>query len=210
MFFKNRKDAGIQLAHLLKEYIGQDVVVFALPRGGIIPAEEIANLLHAPLSLIMAHKIGHPFQPEYAIAAISESGHLVGSSDELGAANEEWLKHKKIKEMEEIKRKRQLFLGDKNDIPLEGKIALIVDDGVATGLTMQAGILELRDRNPKKIIVVVPVVPRSTATRLKNMADDLVAVEIPDDNEYRGFVGAYYDEFYQVEDAEVIRILKRY
>jgi predicted phosphoribosyltransferase len=210
MYFKNRKDAGIQLAHLLKEYIGQEVVVFALPRGGIIPAEEIANFLHAPLSLILAHKIGHPFQPEYAIAAISESGHLVGSSAELHAANEAWLERAKMKEMEEIKRKRKIYLADKKDIPLEGKIAMIVDDGVATGLTMQVGILELRDRNPKKIIVVVPVVPRSTATRLQNMADDLVAVEIPDDYEFRGAVGAYYDEFYQVEDAEVIKILKRH
>jgi putative phosphoribosyl transferase len=210
MYFKNRQDAGIQLAHLLEDYIGKDVVVFALPRGGIIPAEEIATFLHAPLSLILAHKIGHPFQPEYAIAAVSESGHLVGSSAELDAAGEEWLEQAKMKEMEEIKRKRKLYLSDKKDIPLEGKIAMIVDDGVATGLTMQAGILELRDRNPKKIIVVVPVAPRSTATKLKNMADDLVAVEIPDDNEFRGFVGAYYDEFYQVEDAEVIRILRKY
>ncbi|MBA3603996.1 MAG: phosphoribosyl transferase [Parachlamydiaceae bacterium] len=210
MYFKNRQDAGRQLALLLKKYIGQDTVVFALPRGGIVPADEIAIFLNAPLSLILAHKIGHPYQPEYAIAAISERGHLVGSSRELDLVNEVWLEHTKIKEMEEIKRKRKFYLVGKKDILLEGKIALIVDDGVATGLTMQAGILELRDRNPKKIIVVIPVVPRSTATKLQSMADDVVAVEIPDDKEFRGSVGAYYDEFYQVEDAEVIRILKKY
>ena len=101
-------------------------------------------------------------------------------------------------------------LADKKEISLENKIAIIVDDGVATGLTMQAGIMELRDRNPLKIIAAVPVAPRTTAHLLENLADGLVAVEIPDDYEFRGSVGAYYDEFDQVEDAEVIKILKNY
>lgn len=210
MYFKDRRDAGKQLCQLLEKYKGQEVVVFGLPRGGVILADEIAKFLNAPLDLILAHKIGHPYQPEYAIAAISERGHLVGLSRGLDSISETWLDHAKLREIEEIKRKRQLYLANKEQISLENKIALIVDDGIATGLTMEAGILELRDRKPKEIIVVVPVVPRSTANLLKELADDVVAVSIPDDFEFRGSVGSYYDTFYQVEDDEVIAILKNY
>lgn len=210
MYFKNRHDAGRQLCLLLEKYKGQEVVVFALPRGGVVLADEIAKFLKAPLDLVLAHKIGHPYQPEYAIAAISESGHLVGSSRGLDSVSEIWLETAKLKEIEEIKRKRRVYLGGKKTISVDNKIVLIVDDGIATGLTMQAGILELRDRNPKEIIVVVPVAPRTTANLLKEMADDLVAVSIPDDFEFMGSVGSYYETFNQVEDTEVIAILKSY
>src|ERR1700741_4776504 len=102
MYFKDRQDAGKQLCLLLEKYKSQKVVVFALPRGGVVIADEIAKFLHAPLDLILAHKIGHPYQPEYAIAAISESGHLVGSSHGLESIDKIWLENAKKVEIEEI------------------------------------------------------------------------------------------------------------
>jgi putative phosphoribosyl transferase len=206
MRFKNRVDAGKQLSQLLAKYKGNDVVVFALPRGGVVVADEIAKSLHAPLGLIFAHKIGHPYQPEYAIAAVSEGGHIVGSAREMSAVGEAWLEKEKAHQIAEIKRKRLAYLNGKKDLPVEDKVAILVDDGIATGLTMQVGIQELKDRKPKKIVVAVPVAPSSTAALMKTMADEFVGTEI-EEGYFLGAVGAYYDDFSQVEDEEVIEIL---
>lgn len=207
MFFKNRQDAGRQLSLLLKEYKNTPVVVYALPRGGVVVAAEISRFLNAPLDLIFARKIGHPYQPEYAIAAISESGHLMGSSREpLLSFGNEWLEREKANQMKEIKRRREKYLKARKEISVQNKIAILVDDGIATGLTMQVGIKELKDRHPKKIVVAVPVAPKRTASLIKEMVDDYVGIEI-DDADFLGAVGAYYEEFKQVEDEEVIEIL---
>lgn len=207
MFFKNRQDAGRRLSQLLKKYEGEDIIVYALPRGGVTVAAEIAKFLHAPLELLFAHKIGHPYQPEYAIAAVSESGHVIGSPDELLSLGDVWLEREKEHQLKEIKRKRELYLKGRKEISVKGKIAIIVDDGIATGLTMQVGIKELKGNHPKKIVVAVPVAPKNTADAIKKMVDDFVGIEIADN--FLGAVGAYYDEFNQVEDREVIDILKQ-
>ncbi|MCE5293869.1 MAG: hypothetical protein LLF94_04580 [Chlamydiales bacterium] len=207
MFFKNRQDAGRQLSQQLKKYKNTPVVVYALPRGGVAVAAEIAKFLHAPLDLIFAHKIGHPYQLEYAIGAISESGHMIEpSKDLLRSFGSEWLEGEKANQIQQIKRKREKYLKGRNESSVENKVAILVDDGIATGLTMQAGIKELRDRHPKKIVVAVPVAPKSGANLIKTLADDFVGVEI-DDYDFLGAVGAYYEEFDQVEDEEVIEIL---
>lgn len=207
MFFKNRQEAGRQLSQLLKEYKNTPSVVYALPRGGVAVAVEISKFLHAPIDLIFAHKIGYPHQPEYAIAAISESGHMVGPTQELiSSLGNEWLEQQKAHQINEIKRKREKYLKERKKISVENKIAILVDDGIATGLTMQAGIDELKDHHPKKIVVAVPVSPKSTAKLIKAMVDDFVGIEI-DDCDFLGAVGAYYEVFNQIEDEEVIRIL---
>lgn len=206
VYFKDRRDAGRQLGHLLEKYKDHEVVVYGLPRGGVVVAEEIANFLHAPLDLIFAHKIGHPYQPEYAIAAVSESGHLVGASHELLTVGEVWLEKAKKHQLEEMARRRTAYLGGKKDQPSKDKIAILVDDGIATGLTMQVAIKELQGRHPKKIVVAVPVSPLRTAQLLQALGTEVVAIEIPEDYKFLGAVGAYYDEFYQVEDDEVISI----
>lgn len=208
MFFKNRQEAGRQLSQLLIKYKNTPVVIYALPRGGVSVAVEIARFLHAPMDLIFAHKITHPYQPEYAIAAVSESGHMIEPSEELCLSfGNEWLKHQKTHQMNEIKRKREKYLKGRKDLSVENKIAILVDDGMATGLTMQVGISELKDRHPKKIIVAVPIAPKSTANLIKKMVDDFVGIEI-DDEDFLGAVGAYYEEFNQVQDEEVIEIFK--
>lgn len=208
MFFRDRQDAGSQLAQqLLKKYKNTDVVVYALPRGGVVVAEEISKYLHAPIDLIFAHKIGHPYQPEYAIAAVSEGGHIIGPSPEILLSIEpEWLEREKEHQVNEIKRKRERYLKGRKEISVENKIAILVDDGIATGLTMQVGIKELRDHHPKKIVVAVPVAPKSVASLIRAMVDDYVGIEI-DDYNFLGAVGAYYNEFNQVEDEEVVNIL---
>ncbi|CCB87070.1 putative phosphoribosyl transferase Rv0571c/MT0597 [Parachlamydia acanthamoebae UV-7] len=207
--FKDRHDAGRQLAELLEKYKDKDVIVYALPRGGVVIAEEIAKFLHASLDLIFAHKIGHPYQEEYAIAAISEHGLIVEASDELRFVDKKWFEKEKERQVLEMKRRRALYLKNIPKKSAKDKIAIIVDDGIATGLTMQAGIKELKSNQPKKIIAAVPVSPKSTAQLLASMVDEFVAIEIPPDGQFLGAVGAYYDEFYQVEDQEVIDILSQ-
>lgn len=207
MIFKNRCDAGKQLCKLLAKYQGQEVVIYAIPRGGVAVAEPLANYLAAPIDLLLCHKIGHPYQPEYAIAAVSESGHVIGNSQEIMSIDQNWFQNEKKRQVEEIKRKRKAYLKERAPIPLQGKIAIIVDDGIATGLTMQVGILELKDRCPKKIIVAVPVAPKSTADLIKKNVNEFIAIEVPSDGTFLGAVGAYYDEFYQVDDDEVIATL---
>lgn len=210
MFFKNRLAAGQQLCPFLARYKDEDSIVYAIPRGGVIVAEPIAKFLNAPMDLLLAHKIGHPTQPEYAIAAVSESGLLIGNAHELSSVNQEWLQNAKKQQMQEIKRKREKYFQERGEIPLKGKIAIIVDDGIATGLTMQVGIKELKERHPKKIVVAVPVAPQSTASVIKTMANDFVAIVIPENYQFLGSVGSYYEEFDQVEDEEVIEILNTY
>lgn len=208
MFFKDRLDAGRQLCKLLEKYKNQSAVVYAIPRGGVVVAEEIAKFLHAPMDLLLSHKIGHPYQPEYAIAAVSESGRLVWNPRERMSIDENWLEKEKNLQIQEIKRKRKEYLKGRKEISLQDKIAIIVDDGIATGLTIQAGIEELKDKHPKKIVIAVPVAPKRTANLLKALVDDFVAIDTPED--FLGSVGSYYEEFYQVEDEEVIAALEKY
>lgn len=212
MYFKNRTEAGRSLGDRLEKYKNKDVVVYALPRGGVVVGVEIAKKLHAPLDLIITRKIGHPNQPEYALAATAENGHIAGLQRDLKIIDERWLKEEIEKQRVEIKRRREKYLQRKAEIPVEGKIAMLVDDGIATGLTIRVGIMELKHRHPKKIIIAVPVVSKSTVELLKKEAKglDVVALDIPSDKAFLGAVGAYYDEFNQVEDEEVIAILNEY
>lgn len=209
MRFTDRQDAGRRLAEALEKYRGSDVVVYALPRGGVVAGSEIARALGAPLDLIITRKIGHPLQPEYAIAAIGENGSMLDTARELEAADTRWLEEEKNRQQQEIGRRHKTYLGGREAIPAEGKIAILVDDGIATGLTMRVGILELKHRHPEKIVVAVPVAPASIADLIRSEADELVALDIPADSEYLGAVGAYYDDFPQVTDREVIGFLEK-
>lgn len=209
MFFADRIDAGKQLAHLLTSYKKNECIVYGIPRGGVVIGAEVAEVLKAPLELVFAHKIGHPYHQEYAIGAVSESGYLVGNPSELAFVGEDWLEQAKESQLQEIARKRALYLKDKKDSELAGKVAIIVDDGVATGLTMQVAIQELKNRKPQKIVVAVPVCIDQTAKLLNTMADEVVAVLLPSSKDFLGAVGAYYQMFDQVEDSEVMTLLSK-
>lgn len=210
MRFTNRTQAGKLLAELLKKYKDKEVVVYALPRGGIVTALEIAKYLHAPLDLIITRKIGNPQNLEYAIAATAENGHIVGSKKEIASIDKTWFEKEVKKQRLEAKHRREMYLAGREAIPARGKIAILVDDGIATGLTMQAGIKELKHKHPRKIVVAVPVIPKTTANVLRHQIDAVVALDTPSDTAFLGSVGAYYDEFPQLEDEQVIAILKDY
>ncbi|MHB1347741.1 MAG: phosphoribosyltransferase [Candidatus Humimicrobiaceae bacterium] len=210
MHFRDRTEAGKLLAQALTAYKGSDSAVFALPRGGVMVAIEIARFLNAPLGLVITRKIGHPLQPEYAIAATSESGKVLGSSRELKSVDQNWLNSEIEKQRLEAKRRREEYIGNKKEIDAKNKNAILVDDGIATGFTIRVAIQELRQMKPKKIIVAVPVAAKTIADVIEKEADELVALEIPEDYEFLGAVGAYYDNFYPVSDQEVISVLKKH
>ena len=209
MLFKDRTEAGKLLAKKLNEYQNKDAIVYGLPRGGVVIAVEIARYLHVPLDLIITRKIGHPFDPEYAIGALTLSGDIVGNR-ELSSVDPEWLVNTMKKEQHEIQRRKERYLQKEKPQSLKGKIAILVDDGVATGFTLLAGITELRHKKPSRLIVAVPVIPQSVAKIVAEKTDKLIALATPKDNDFLQSVGAYYATFTQVEDDEVVTILKRY
>jgi predicted phosphoribosyltransferase len=206
MRFIDRADAGTQLATALEEYKDQHPLVYALPRGGVVLGAIIAERLQAPLSLIIPRKIGAPTHPEYAVAAVTEDGTLVANPVEMAGLSEDWLQAEVQRQQQEAARRRQVYLKGQPSPSAEGKTAIIVDDGVATGLTMAAAIKEIAKQNPAELIVAVPVIPHDVAVALKNEADELVALIAP--QYFAGAVGAYYDQFDQVEDSEVIKLLR--
>jgi putative phosphoribosyl transferase len=203
--FADRTDAGRRLARALISYKGQPVVVFALPRGGVVLGVEVARALESPLDLIVVRKIGHPQSPEYAIGAITEDGDVVLNPDEASMLDRSWIMGSAEAELREAHRRRAVFLRDGDRIPADGKIAIIVDDGLATGLTMEASIRQLRKQHPQKVIVAVPVAAKETVDRLRPKVDDMVVLYIPP---MLGAVGAFYEDFSQVSDEDVIALLK--
>ncbi|WP_322520677.1 phosphoribosyltransferase family protein [Guyparkeria halophila] len=206
MRFADRREAGCQLAEALERFRGQPGVVYALPRGGVSLGLEVARHLNMPLDVLIPRKIGHPMQPEYAICAVPEQGERVCNAREEAAVDPNWLADAETRERVEASRRRALY--GRADAPtVEGKLAIIVDDGIATGLTMRAAIRDADARDPARVVVAIPVVPASTAAQLETEADELVALEITD--QYLGAVGAYYDSFPQVSDHEVIAMLEQ-
>lgn len=206
MFFINRQGVGKQLAKELNDYKDSDAVVYALPRGGVVLGFEVAKALRLPLDIVITRKIGHPDNPEYAVCAITEGGDTYCNKSEKLLLNPKWLTPEVEKEKREASRRRQVYLGDKKHILAKDKIAIIVDDGIATGLTILAAIQSLKKEYPKKIIVAVPVAPHGTMVKLKKEVDEVVVLE--DVKQYLGAVGAYYRDFPQVNDEEVVELLK--
>lgn len=207
MRFQDRMRAGLLLAEKLEGYAGGGVVVYALPRGGVVVGAEVARGIGAPLDIIITRKIHHPNNPEYAIAAVAEDGHIVYAREGLSSVDEGWLEREIYIGRQEAARRRKKYLRGKGVVSSDGKIAIIVDDGAATGLTLRAGIIEVRHHNPKELIIAVPVVSESVAEIFRREADELIALQIPSDGEFLGAVGSYYDSFPQVTDGEVIKIL---
>lgn len=213
MPFKDRFEAGKMLADRLKSFQKKDIVIFALPRGGVVVASQVARALKAPLELIITRKIGHPDQPEYAIAAISEGGQIVGDPLKHKDIDPAWLESKISEEFSEAKRRRQIYkpslrayaLEAEGKISAKGKTAIIVDDGVATGLTILAAIKEIKSQNPKKIVLALPVAPFDILDKLKKEVNEIVCIY--PEKDFFGAVGSYYENFPQVEDEEVVKIM---
>jgi putative phosphoribosyl transferase len=203
--FRDRTDAGLRLAEALIGYRDQPVVVYALPRGGVVLGVEVARALEAPLDLIVVRKIGHPLSPEYAIGAVAEDGYIVTNPEETGTLDEGWFERAASAELAEARRRRAVFLRGRSPVPVKGRIAIIVDDGLATGLTMRAAIYEIRKRHPRQVIVAVPVAAAEIARTIRMEADDLVVLHIPEG--FFGSIGSFYRRFDQVPDEEVVALM---
>ncbi len=211
MLFQDRDDAGIQLARALMKYKGRHPVILALPRGGVPVAAKVAERLEAPLDLILVRKIGAPMQPELAMGAVVDGDQpvIVRNQDviDLIGVSEQTFDAIRTEELAEIDRRRERYLGDRARADVKGKVAIIVDDGIATGATTLAAIRALRKREPKELVLAVPVAPIETLQRLRAEVDAIVCLDTPRDF---GAIGYYYRDFRQVSDDEVIAILKRF
>lgn len=206
MIFKNREEAGRLLGEKLKAINIDQPVIYGIPRGGLVCAQEIAKALKAPLSAIITRKIGHPENPEYAIGAVAEDGDIELSPDSE-MVDQDWLSKKIEEKKAEAKNRREYILGGKNPLPAAGKTAIVVDDGLATGLTMLTALKEVRHLKPKRIIVAVAVSAREIAEKIKEDGNELVALEIPEF--FLGAIGNYYESFPQVTDEEARKIFNQ-
>ncbi|MFZ0488477.1 MAG: phosphoribosyltransferase [Arenicellales bacterium] len=206
--FADRTEAGRLLSSTLAPRRYVNPVVLALPRGGVPVAAEVARVLHAPLDLVLVRKIGVPFQPELALAAVVDGQHpeLVVNEEvrRMAHVSEEQLDRLKAKELAEIERRRKIYLQGRDRIPVEGATAIVIDDGVATGATVRAALKALRRGNPARLVLAVPVAPPETVQELRREVDELICLETPDPF-YA--IGAFYQDFTQTSDEEVIALL---
>jgi predicted phosphoribosyltransferase len=205
--FRNRVDAGRRLASALSDYEGEKVVIYAIPRGGVVVAYEVANRLDAPIEIVIPRKIRAPNQPELAIGAVTQDGtsllnhKLISNLD----VSEDYLQKEIDIQIEEINRRMNRYQNHKQSIDLKDKIVIVVDDGVATGATLRAAILSIKRKEPKLIVVAVPVGPSDTIKQLEKDADRVVCLYVP---EPFFAIGQFYQNFDQTSDEEVIRLLK--
>jgi putative phosphoribosyl transferase len=211
MLFQSRADAGRQLARALLKYKSQSPVILALPRGGVPVAAEVAAALDAPLDLVLVRKIGVPNQPELAMGAVTDGTQpaVVRNDDiiELCGISDQTFETFCKEELAEIERRRHRYLGDRPRAEVEGQMAIIIDDGIATGATTLAAIKAVRNRKPRELVLAVPVAPLDSIEKLHSEVDAIVCLDAP--REF-GAIGYFYEDFRQVDDEEVIATLKRF
>jgi putative phosphoribosyl transferase len=210
MRFRDRTQAGRLLAAELRRFAGRDPVVLALPRGGVPVGFEIARALGAPLDLVLVRKIGAPHQPELAVAAVVDGEQMEIVVNEDVAASLQlpkgYVEQQAARQVEEIERRRRLYLGERERVAVEGRTALVVDDGIATGATVRASLRAVRRRKPGRLVLAVPVAPPEAVESLRHEVDEVVCLHTPDD---LYAIGQFYDDFSQVEDDEVRELLER-
>ena len=206
--FSDRLEAGRALARELAKLGLSLPIVLALPRGGVPVAAEIARELGAPLDLLLVRKIGVPWQPELAVAAVVDGPdhELVIDEDTRAATGvgRGYIEAKAKEQLQEIERRRHLYLGDQVPLSVDNRTAIVVDDGIATGTSMRAALKALRRRKPAVLVLAVPVAPPDTIEALRREVDRVVCLAQP---EPFYAVGAHYDDFHQVEDDEVVATL---
>jgi putative phosphoribosyl transferase len=207
--FRNRTESGQLLARKLGRYAGRpDIIVLALPRGGVPVAYEVARALRAPLDVFLVRKLGVPGQEELAMGAIATGG--------IRVLNEDVVRELKIpprvidsvaaKEAQELERRERLYRGERPAPDVNGRIVILVDDGLATGSSMRAAVAALRQKNPRRIVVAVPIAAAATCRELESEVDEIVCYETP---EPFYSVGLGYEDFSQTTDEEIRQLLER-
>lgn len=209
MIFPNRTEAGQQLASRLGKYANREnVIVLGVPRGGVPIAFEVATTLNLPLDVFVLRKLGVPGHEELAFGAIGSGGVRVLDRETVEAIGLSDLIIELVTQAEraELARREQIYRGEKPPLDVRGKTVILVDDGIATGSSLRAGVRALRQMQPAAIVIAAPVAPRSTVSRLRHEVDDVICVALPE--EFRG-VGQFYQDFSQVSDEEVNELLDR-
>jgi putative phosphoribosyl transferase len=206
--FRDREDAGRKLAERMAGYRGESPIVFALPRGGVPVGYEIAHALEAPLDIFIARKLGAPGREEFGIGAVAQGGVRVLNERAVEALkiSEEYIERVAKEETEEIERRLLILRGDRPEPEVEGRTAVLVDDGLATGVTARAAVEALRRRNPGRLVLAVPVCAAQSVELLRPEVDELVCLEAPSN---LMAISLWYQDFYQVGDEQVVDLLER-
>ena len=203
--FTDREEAARLLLEKLQEYKGQNPLILAIPRGAVPMAKIIADALGGDVDVVLVHKLGAPGNPEYAIGSISETGEIYVSDDGKKVATPDYIEMERAAQLKTLKRRREMYTPVRPPIDPKDRIVIVVDDGIATGSTMIAALQSIRQQQPKKLICAVPVGAPDSVKRVEEEADEMICLQTP-----RSFmaVGQFYAHFAQVEDDEVVEILK--
>jgi predicted phosphoribosyltransferase len=206
--FDDRLDAGRRLAEALKAYRGRHPLILAIPRGAVAMGAEIARRLDGELDVVLVKKLRAPGSPEFAVGAIDESGwtFVAGYAAQAGA-DEDYLKRERAEELELLRRRRAQYTPARAPVDPAGRVAIVVDDGIATGASMIAALHAVRAKKPARLVCAVPVAPPDSLAHIRPYADELVCLETP---ENFMAVGQFYRHFEQVEDEEVVALLARH
>lgn len=208
MRFSNRSGAGKELARALEHYRGQNVVVLALPRGGVPIAAEVAIYLQAPLDLLLVRKIGIPWHQELAMGAVVDGRKPIVVREEeiiaLAGVTEAEFNAICQREIAEIERRRSLYFSGRAPLDIAGRIAIVVDDGIATGATIGAAVAGIKERQPSRIVVAIPVASSKAVAALRGNVDEIICLLLPPSMDA---IGRFYRDFPQLTDDDVNRLL---
>lgn len=206
--FRDRLQAGERLAAALESYRGRkDAVVLAVPRGGLPVGAVVAEALELPLDVMLTKKIGHPENPEVAIGAVALSGEVIGPMARAYGVPEAYLREQIRRLRAELKRRRTLYAAGEEPVPVAGKTVLLVDDGAATGMTLQVAAAALKNAGAARVVIAVPVAPPDAVEVLRAKADEVICLETPED--FRA-VGQFYADFSEVDDRQAAGLLRSY
>ncbi len=202
----NRKEAGEKLAHLLASYRDQRPLVLAIPRGAVEMASIIAEKLYGDLDLILVHKLGHPMNPEFAIGAVDEDGRVyLDDSLSLDQIPIKYLESERLRQWQNLANRRQYYTPHHKALSIKNRVVILVDDGIATGWTLKAAIQSIDDKKPAKIIVAVGVASPEGQQEIAELVDEVVSLLTPTNFQA---VGLWYNDFTQVSDEDIIKILR--